>query len=288
MALPQDSYILTLTCPDRTGIVAALSGFLAKHDGFITELSHYADPVSQRSFARVVFHSGGPKLPNVEGLQSEFSKVAEDFAMDFQLRRADEKARVLVMVSKFGHCLHNLLHDRQSGALPIDVAAVVSNHDDMRSFVEWHGIPYHHLPVTADTKPDQEAEVRRLIDTLDIDLIVLARYMQILTPDLCNHLAWRAINIHHSFLPSFKGARPYHQAHARGVKLIGATAHYVTVDLDEGPIIEQITERVDHTQTPQDLVRIGRDMESVVLNRAVRWHAERRVLPNGNKTVVFR
>ncbi|MFN3231931.1 MAG: formyltetrahydrofolate deformylase [Alphaproteobacteria bacterium] len=288
MSTTDRSYILTLTCPDRTGIVAAVTGFLAERDGFITELSHYADPISHRSFIRAEFYAGSPKLPERQALFTQFTSVAEDFSMDFQLRPADEKARVVVMVSKFGHCLNNLLHDWKSGNLPIDIVAVVSNHDDMRSFVEWHQIPYHHLPVTPDTKAQQEADLRALIDDLDIDLVVLARYMQILSPALCQHLAWRAINIHHSFLPSFKGARPYHQAHARGVKLIGATAHYVTTDLDEGPIIEQTTERVDHTQTPQDLVRIGRDIESVVLNRAVRWHGERRVLPNGSKTVVFR
>jgi len=288
MSSPEPSYILTLTCPDRTGIVAAVTGFLAERDGFITELSHYADPFSAKSFLRAVFHAGSPKLPTLEPLAREFDAVATRFSMDYQLTPADQKVRVLVMVSKFGHCLNNLLHDWKSGGLPIDIAAVASNHEDMRSYVEWHGIPFHYLPVSKDTKPAQEAQVKDLIDALDIDLVVLARYMQILSPDLCAHLAWRTINIHHSFLPSFKGARPYHQAHARGVKVIGATAHYVTTDLDEGPIIEQATERVDHTQTPNDLIRIGRDIESVVLNRAVRWHAEHRILPNGTKTVVFR
>ena len=208
--------------------------------------------------------------------------------MDYHMVPAEKQCRVVVMVSKFDHCLNSLLHDWQSGQLPVEIAAVISNHDDLRSFVEWHKIPFHHLPVTADTKSEQEAQVKGLIDSLETDLVVLARYMQILSPELCTALAWKAINIHHSFLPSFKGAKPYHQAHTRGVKIIGATAHYVTTDLDEGPIIEQSVERVDHTQTPKDMVRIGRDIESVVINRAVRWHAEHRVLPNGNKTVVFR
>lgn len=288
MADQPPSTILTLSCPDRTGIVAAVTGFLAERDGFITELSHYADPVTKRSFVRTVFHAGGPKLAEPEALEADFSSVAQQFDMDYQMMPTARRCRVLVMVSKFGHCLNTLLHDWRAGQLPVEIAAVVSNHEDMRALVEWHDIPYHHLPISPDTKAGQEAQVKALIDALDIDLVVLARYMQILSSDLCAALAWRAINIHHSFLPSFKGARPYHQAHARGVKIIGATAHYVTTDLDEGPIIEQAVERVDHTQTPEDLVRIGRDIESVVLNRAVRWHAQHRILPNDGKTVVFR
>ena len=288
MSDPTPSIILTLSCPDRTGIVAAVTGFLADRDGFITELSHYADPVTKRSFVRTVFHAGGPKLPDTDVLRSQFAQVATHFTMDYRIVPADRRCRVLIMVSKFGHCLNSLLHDWRAGQLPVDIAAVGSNHEDMRSLVEWHDIPFHHLPVTPDTKAVQEAKIKSLIDGLEVDLVVLARYMQILSPDLCDALAWRAINIHHSFLPSFKGARPYHQAHARGVKIIGATAHYVTTDLDEGPIIEQAVERVDHTQTPEDLVRIGRDIESVVLNRAVRWHAQHRILPNDGKTVVFR
>jgi formyltetrahydrofolate deformylase len=285
---PSDSHVLTLTCPDRTGIVAAVTGFLAERDGFLTELAHYADPYTKRSFLRTVFHAGSPKLPSREKLQQEFLSVAEKFSMDFRIVPAAQKCRVLVMVSRFGHCLNNLLHDWRAGTLPIDIRAVVSNHEDMRSLVEWHGIPYQHLPVTADTKLQQEERLRELVNSLEIDLVVLARYMQILSDDMCRALEWKAINIHHSFLPSFKGARPYHQAHARGVKIIGATAHYVTTALDEGPIIEQAVERIDHTQTPEDMIRIGRDIESVVLNRAVRWHAEHRILNNGNKTVVFK
>ena len=285
---PEDSYVLILTCPDRTGIVAAVTGFLAERDGFLTELSHYADPVSKRSFLRTVFHKGGPKLPTREKLQQEFLAVSDRFSMDFRIVPAAQKVRVLVMVSKLGHCLNNLLHDWRNGSLPIDIRAVVSNHEDMRSLVEWHGIPYQYLPVKPDNKQRQEDRLKELVRSLEIDLVVLARYMQILSDDLCRALEWKAINIHHSFLPSFKGAKPYHQAHARGVKIIGATAHYVTPALDEGPIIEQSVERIDHTQTPDDMVRIGRDIESVVLNRAVRWHAEHRILDNGNKTVVFK
>ncbi len=285
---PEDSYVLTLTCPDRTGIVAAVTGFLAERDGFLTELSHYADPVSKRSFLRTVFHSGGPRLPRHDKLQQEFLAVSDRFSMDFRIVPAAQKVRVMVMVSKLGHCLNNLLHDWRNGSLPIDIRAVVSNHEDMRSLVEWHGIPYQYLPVTPDTRERQEARIKELVRSLEIDLVVLARCMQILSDDMCRALEWKAINIHHSFLPSFKGARPYHQAHARGVKIIGATAHYVTPALDEGPIIEQSVERIDHAQTPEDMVRIGRDIESVVLNRAVRWHAEHRILDNGTKTVVFK
>jgi formyltetrahydrofolate deformylase len=285
---PPDSYVLTLTCPDRTGIVAAVTGFLAERDGFLTELSHYADPVSKRSFLRTVFHAGSPRLPAREKLQQEFLAVSDRFGMDFRIVPAARKCRVMVLVSRFGHCLNNLLHDWRAGTLPIDIRAVVSNHEDMRSLVEWHGIPYQYLPVTSDTKRRQEERIGELVRSLEIDLVVLARYMQILSDDMCRMLQWKAINIHHSFLPSFKGARPYHQAHARGVKIIGATAHYVTPALDEGPIIEQAVERIDHTLTPDDMVRIGRDIESVVLNRAVRWHAEHRILDNGSKTVVFK
>ncbi len=288
MTAPPESYVLTLTCPDRTGIVAAVTNFLAERDGFLTELSHYADPVSKRSFLRTVFHAGGPRLPRRDRLQQEFLAVSDRFSMDFRIVPAEQKCRVMVLVSKFGHCLNNLLHDWRVGTLPIDIRAVVSNHEDMRSLVEWHGIPYQYLPVTPDAKQRQEERIKELVGSLEIDLVVLARYMQILSDDMCRALEWKAINIHHSFLPSFKGARPYHQAHARGVKIIGATAHYVTQALDEGPIIEQAVERIDHVQTPEDMVRIGRDIESVVLNRAVRWHAEHRILDNGNKTVVFK
>jgi formyltetrahydrofolate deformylase len=208
--------------------------------------------------------------------------------MEWRIDDAAKRDRVLIMVSRFDHCLNDLLYRYRTGALAIDIPAIVSNHSDLASLAEWHRIPFHHLPVTAATKAAQEDKLMQLVDELGADLVVLARYMQVLSPDLCGRLRGRCINIHHSFLPSFKGAKPYHQAHARGVKLIGATAHYVTTDLDEGPIIEQAVERVDHTRTPEDLVAIGRDIESLVLAHAVRWHVERRVLLNGSKTVVFK
>ncbi|WP_142850807.1 formyltetrahydrofolate deformylase [Telmatospirillum sp. J64-1] len=281
------SYILTITCPDTVGIVAAVSGFLTEHDAFITEAAQYGDPLTRRFFMRIVFTAGALMPPKAE-MAKKFSLVAQRFQMIWHLHDADRKAKVVILVSKFGHCLNDLLHRYHTGTLPVEIPAVISNHGDMRDLVEWHNIPYHHLPVTRETKAQQEAQLIGLLDDLDPDLVVLARYMQILSPELCERLSGKAINIHHSFLPSFKGAKPYHQAHARGVKIIGATAHYVTTDLDEGPIIEQEVERVDHTHTPEDMVAVGRDIENRVLARAVRLHVEHRVLQNGNKTVVFR
>ena len=283
----QSKFVLTITCPDTVGIVAAVSGFLTQHDCFITEAAQYGDPLSQRFFSRIVFSEGALTPPPAE-LKMLFSRVADRFQMIWNLHDMAVKPRVVVLVSKFGHCLVDLLHRYHTGQLPIEIPAVISNHQDMRSIVEWHGIPYHFLAVDRHDRAAQEERVAEMIDRLDADLVVLARYMQILPARMCAKLAGRAINIHHSFLPSFKGAKPYHQAHARGVKIIGATAHYVTADLDEGPIIEQGVERVDHTATPEALVAIGRDIENVVLSRAVRWHIERRVLLNGTKTVVFK
>ncbi len=280
-------YILTITCPDTVGIVAAVSGFLTEHDAFITEAAQFGDPTSRRFFMRIVFTAGALMPPRAE-LAKRFMAVAQRFQMIWRIHDADARPRVAILVSKFGHCLNDLLHRWYTGSLPVDIPCVISNHEDMRQIVEWHGVPYHHLPVRAETKLEQEARVAGVLEESGADLVVLARYMQILSPGMCERLAGRAINIHHSFLPSFKGARPYHQAHKRGVKIIGATAHYVTTDLDEGPIIEQAVERVDHTHTPEDLVAIGRDIENVVLARAVRYHIEHRVLLNGNKTVVFR
>jgi len=280
-------YILTITCPDRAGIVAAVTGFLANHDAFIVEAAQFGDPVSARFFQRIVFRGNG-SIGSPESFRAAFAPIANAFQMDWDLHDTDRKDRVLIAVSKFGHCLNDLLHRYRTGTLPIDIVGVVSNHDDMRDIVEWRGVPYHHLPVDAQRKTEQEGQWLGLIDKLDVDLVVLARYMQILSSDACRRLSGRCINIHHSFLPSFKGAKPYHQAHARGVKIIGATAHYVTPDLDEGPIIEQAVERVDHARTPDDLIGVGRDIESVVLARAVQYHTERRVLLNGSKTVVFR
>jgi formyltetrahydrofolate deformylase len=280
-------YILTITCPDRAGIVAAVTGFLAEHDAFIVEAAQFGDPVSARFFQRIVFRGNG-KIGSTEGFRAAFTPIARTFQMEWDLHDIDRKDRILIAVSKFGHCLNDLLHRYRTGTLPVDIAGVVSNHDDMRDIVEWHRVPYYHLPVDAQRKAEQEGQWLDLVDTLDVDLVVLARYMQILSSDACRRLSGRCINIHHSFLPSFKGAKPYHQAHARGVKIIGATAHYVTPDLDEGPIIEQAVERVDHARTPDDLIDVGRDIEAVVLARAVQYHTERRVLLNGSKTVVFR
>ncbi|MDA8230528.1 MAG: formyltetrahydrofolate deformylase [Magnetospirillum sp.] len=283
----RQTFVLTITCPDTVGIVAAVSGFLTQHDCFITEAAQYGDPISRRFFCRIVFCYGAltPPVPELEKL---FSLVAERFQMIWKLHDLGRKARVVILVSKFGHCLVDLLHRYHTGQLPIEIPAVISNHPDMRAIVEWHGIPYHYFAVDKHDKFAQEKRVAEVIDHSHADLVVLARYMQILSREMCVRLSGKAINIHHSFLPSFKGAKPYHQAHARGVKIIGATAHYVTPDLDEGPIIEQGVERVDHTATPDDLVAIGRDIENVVLARAVRWHVEHRVLPNGSKTVVFK
>lgn len=284
----QRRYILTLSCQDKPGIVAAVSGFLFENQGFIIESTQFGDPSTERFFLRMDF-SCGEKTPDKMALRKAFAEqVAKRFDMDWKIRDRNRKQRVIIMVSQFGHCLNDLMHRYRAGTLPIEIPAVISNHNDMRAMVEWHGIPYYHLPVTKDTKPQQEREVWRLMEEHEADLVVLARYMQILSPDLSQKLAGWAINIHHSFLPSFKGAKPYHQAYERGVKLIGATAHYVTDDLDEGPIIEQEVARVDHAHSPEAMVAIGRDIECVVLARAITYHIEHRVLLNGTKTVVFK
>ncbi|AOD15994.1 formyltetrahydrofolate deformylase [Xanthomonas fragariae] len=282
----RSDYILTLSCPDRTGIVYRVTGLLFDLACNILDAQQFGDDESGRFFLRVHFE----KPPNTEiaSLERRFALLADEFQMDWQLRDARRRARLLVLVSKQGHCLNDLLFRMHSRQLPVDIAAVVSNHADFAPLAASYGIAFHHLPVTADTRAAQEAQLLALVEHLQIDLVVLARYMQILSPGLCRALAGRAINIHHSFLPSFKGAQPYHQAHARGVKIIGATAHYVTGDLDEGPIIEQDVARVDHAMTPRHLVRLGSDTESLVLARAVRRHVEHRILLNGHRTVVFR
>jgi formyltetrahydrofolate deformylase len=283
-----ENYILVLKCPDRKGVVAAVSGFLADNDASIVESNHFNDGLADEFYMRTVFRADGPSMPPLEALEKGFQLIARRFAMQWSLHAVADKPKVLIAVSKFGHCLYELLHRWRAGLLPVQIVGVVSNHDDMRSFVEWNGLPYHHLPITKDTKSEQEAQFLGLIGELKVDLIVLARYMQILSPKMCAELSGRCINIHHSFLPSFKGAKPYHQAFDKGVKIIGATAHYVTTDLDEGPIIEQDVQRVDHGHTAEQLVQMGQDVESAVLTRAVAWHVERRVLLNGVKTVVFR
>ncbi|WP_448207946.1 formyltetrahydrofolate deformylase [Azospirillum sp. sgz302134] len=281
-------YILTISCPDTVGIVFAVSGFLAERSCNIIDSAQYGDRISGLFFLRVHFAAapGGPAQAAIEAAFAE--RVAERFSMTWTLHDAARRPRVLIMVSKFGHCLNDLLYRYRTGYLPIEIPAIVSNHRDFYQLAAWHNIPFHCLPVTGESKAQQEARLLEIVEEEKVDLVVLARYMQVLSPALCERMAGRIINIHHSFLPSFKGAKPYHQAHARGVKLIGATAHYVTANLDEGPIIEQEAERVDHTMTPDDLVAIGRDIENIVLARAVRYHVEHRVLLNGSKTVVFK
>lgn len=280
-------HILTIACPDTTGLVAAVSGYLRDSGCFIESSNQFGDLNSHRFFMRAVFETGPASRP-IDQVSAGFATVAKPFQMEWKIASADARPRVSIAVSKHGHCLNDLLHRWKSGQLPIDVTSVTSNHEDMRSLVEWHRIPFHYMPVSAVTKADQERRWLALIDQERVELVVLARYMQVLSAELCQSLSGRCINIHHSFLPSFKGAKPYRQAFERGVKIIGATAHFVTPNLDEGPIIEQAVERVDHTHTAEDMIEIGRDLENVVLARAVRWHAERRVLINGNKTVVFR
>jgi formyltetrahydrofolate deformylase len=282
-------FILTTRCPDTTGIVAAIASFLAARHGLITEAQHYDDIYSNASFMRTVFRDNGQGMPGLAELNDQFAAtVGRQFEMTWQFHEVERKCKTVLAVSKQGHCLNSILHRVSTGTLPIEVVAVVSNHQDLRSLVEWHGVPYHYMPIISGDKPAQEQRIAELFEKADAELLVLARYMQILTAESCRHFEGRAINIHHSFLPGFKGAKAYHQAHTRGVKLIGATAHYVTTDLDEGPIIEQGVERVDHSLSPEQLTVIGSELESVVLNRAIQWHAERRVLRNGNKTVVLK
>ncbi|HBK46255.1 MAG TPA: formyltetrahydrofolate deformylase [Xanthomonadaceae bacterium] len=279
-------HILTLSCPDRTGIVYRVSGLLFEQGCNILDAQQFGDEESGRFFLRVHFDMAADA--SLEALRESFAVLAGSYAMDWQLHDARRRARLLVLVSKQGHCLNDLLFRAHSRQLRVDIAAVASNHDDYAALSASYGVPFHHLPVGADNRFEQEQRIIELVERERIDLVVLARYMQILSPRLCEALAGRAINIHHSFLPSFKGAQPYHQAHARGVKIIGATAHYVTSDLDEGPIIEQDVARVDHAMTPRELVRLGSDTESLVLARAVRRHVEHRILLNGHRTVVFR
>ena len=279
-------FILTLSCPDKPGIVYAVSSFLVQHSGNIVDSQQYGQPDDGRFFMRVHFSVPPPGRPTAE-LERDFSWVAESFHMSWRLHGASERTRTLLMVSRLGHCLNDLLFRWKSGSLPVDIVGVVSNHEDFRDLTESYKLPFHCIPVTPQTKPAAEATLLSLIDETKTELVVLARYMQILSPEVCKRVEGRMINIHHSFLPSFKGARPYHQAYAKGVKLVGATAHYVTPDLDEGPIIEQGLLRVDHSYSPQRLAEAGRDVVAQVLARAVTWHAEHRVLLNGNRTVIL-
>ncbi|MFE0425525.1 formyltetrahydrofolate deformylase [Streptomyces sp. NPDC058953] len=280
-----EQYVLTLACPDKQGIVHAVSSYLFITGCNIEDSRQFGDQDTGLFFMRVQFSAEEPV--NVDKLRASFTAVGDAFQMDWQIHASAEPMRIVLMVSKFGHCLNDLLFRSRIGALPVEIAAVVSNHTDFAELVESYRIPFHHIPVTRDTKEEAEAQLLELVREKDVELVVLARYMQVLSDDLCKQLNGRIINIHHSFLPSFKGAKPYHQAHARGVKLIGATAHYVTADLDEGPIIEQEVERVGHEVTPDQLVAIGRDVECQALARAVKWHSEHRILLNGHRTVVF-
>ncbi|WP_338897614.1 formyltetrahydrofolate deformylase [Streptomyces sp. TG1A-60] len=284
-AAPADQYVLTLACPDKQGIVHAVSSYLFMTGCNIEDSQQFGDHDTGLFFMRVHFSAEAPV--SVEKLRASFAAIGDAFQMDWQINRADERMRIVLMVSRFGHCLNDLLFRASTGALPVEIAAVVSNHTDFAELARSYDIPFHHVPVTKDTKAEAEARLLQIVREENVELVVLARYMQVLSDDLCKQLNGRIINIHHSFLPSFKGAKPYHQAHARGVKLIGATAHYVTADLDEGPIIEQEVERVGHGVTPEGLVAIGRDVECQALARAVKWHAERRILVNGRRTVVF-
>ncbi|MER5617183.1 MULTISPECIES: formyltetrahydrofolate deformylase [unclassified Streptomyces] len=280
-----EQYVLTLSCPDKKGIVHAVSSYLFMTGCNIEDSQQFGDHDTGLFFMRVHFSADAPVT--VEKLRASFAAVGDSFRMDWQIHRSAERMRVVLMVSKFGHCLNDLLFRSRIGALPVEIAAVVSNHTDFAELVASYNVPFRHIPVTKETKAAAETELLELVRAENVELVVLARYMQVLSDDLCKQLSGRIINIHHSFLPSFKGAKPYHQAHARGVKLIGATAHYVTADLDEGPIIEQEVERVGHGVTPDQLVAIGRDVECQALARAVKWHAERRILLNGRRTVIF-
>ena len=279
------AYILTLSCADRMGIVHAVSGFLLQNGGNIEEAAQYNDHDTGLFFMRVQFACD--QLDHTE-LNTRLADFAQPFGMDWKLHATSQPMRTVILVSKEGHCLNDLLFRCKSGLLPIDVRAIVSNHREFYQLAASYNIPFHHLPVTAATKSQAEARQLEIIESEGAELVVLARYMQILSNDLCKKLSGKAINIHHSFLPSFKGAKPYYQAHQRGVKLIGATAHYVTAELDEGPIIEQDVARADHSKTVEDLTAMGRDTESQVLARAVKWHSEHRVLLNGHKTVIFK
>ena len=278
-------FVFLMSAPDQSGILAGVAATIAAQGGDIRDAASFGDIDAGQFFLRI--HLSLPADGNAEAMSAALTAAADRFRGEGVLHDLGLKPRVMIAVSKFDHCLVDLLARFRKGQLDATLACVFSNHEDARSVVEWHDVPFVHLPIAPETKVEQEAEVRRLIDTHDIDLVVLARYMQILSPEMSAALAGRCINIHHSFLPSFKGARPYHQAHQRGVKLIGATAHYVTDDLDEGPIIEQDVRRVTHATSADEMVAIGREVEASVLGRAVRWHLERRVLFNGRKTVVF-
>ena len=287
-ATPESKYILTLSCASAAGQVAAVASFLEARHCYIDEIAVFDDKLEQKFFARCVFHPAAGATLELDALRTDFVQIGDRFGMEWAIVDANLRPRVMIMVSKLDHCLNDLLYRWRIGELKIDIAAVVSNHPDHEPAAAAHGIPFHHLPITPDSRQQQEAALLALIGDYEVELVVLARYMQILSEQLSARLAGRAINIHHSFLPGFKGARPYHQAYTRGVKLIGATAHYVTTDLDEGPIIEQVVERVDHSYEPEHLLATGRDMECLALSRALKLQVERRVFLNGHRTVVLR
>jgi formyltetrahydrofolate deformylase len=283
----QHFFTLLASCPDRVGIVARVAGFIAEHHGWILETSHYADADTGRYFMRIDIKADS--LPfHLAEFRRLFAPIAEALQMDWRITDSAVRKRVVILVSRQEHCLYDLLARWQSKELQVEIPCVISNHLDFKGFVEWHGIPFHHIPIGTDNKKEAYAEIQRLYEEVKGDVMVLARYMQIIPPELCEAYPGRIINIHHSFLPSFVGARPYHQAYQRGVKLIGATCHYVTAELDAGPIIEQDTVRIDHGDSVHDLVRYGKDIEKTVLARGLRFHVEDRVLLNGNRTVVFR
>lgn len=280
-------YLLTFSCKDTFGIIAAVTTFLSSQKAFIRELSEFGDSMTGRFFLRCLFEfpHGGHDLAT---LTEKFQPIANQFQANCQFIESTYKPKVLILVSKFGHCLNDLLHRNDSKRLSMSIEGVISNHSDMEKLVQGYGVPFHHLPVTSDNKTQQEHKIIEFIDKKKIDLVILARYMQILSPAMTEKFPGKIINIHHSFLPSFKGAKPYHQAFDRGVKIIGATAHYVTENLDEGPIIEQEVIRVDHSRSPEELVSIGFDIEAQVLARAVKYHIENRIFLNGNRTVIFK
>ncbi len=280
-------YTLSASCPDQTGIIARIAGFIAEHRGWILESNYHAESAERRYFMRIEIRADSLPFDLAE-FRKRFAPLAGELQMDWGITDSEIKKRVVLLVSKQEHCLYDLLARWQSKELDIEIPCVISNHETLRGFVEWHGIAFHHIPVTADNKLAANAEVRRQFMEVNADTMVLARYMQILSPELCNEYPRRILNIHHSFLPSFVGAKPYHQAYQRGVKLIGATCHYVTADLDQGPIIEQDVIRIDHSDSPEDMVRYGKDIEKTVLARGLRYHLEDRVMVHGNKTVVFR
>lgn len=285
MSRTPDTWIIAAQCPSRLGTVDVLTRFLKEQRCYITELSSFDDRLGERFFIRAEFR---PETDfDGEAFRERFEPRAAEFAMDFELTAPGTRLRTVIMVSKADHCLNDLLYRYRIGQLPIDIRAVVSNHPDLEPLAAWHDLPYHHFPITPETKAQQEAQIRQVIEETGAELVILARYMQVLSPEMCSLLAGRAINIHHSLLPGFKGAKPYHQAYEKGVKLVGATAHYINNDLDEGPIITQGVEPVDHTHYPEDLVAKGRDVECLTLARAIGYHIERRVFLYSNRTVVF-